>query len=91
LRTVYVHPSSFITYHYLDKCWDSRSGHCNPTYLLNRRLGGPQSRYWLCAEEKNLLPLPGIEPRFRSRSALSLVIYWLSLLWVVELLMGRGY
>jgi hypothetical protein len=32
-----------------------------PWYLLDRRLGGPQSRSRPCGEEKNLA-LPGIEP-----------------------------
>ena len=31
-------------------------------HLLNRRLGGPQSWSGRFGEEKNLLPLPGIEP-----------------------------
>jgi hypothetical protein len=34
-----------------------------PRYPLDRRLGGPQSRSGRCGEEKNLLPLPGIELR----------------------------
>jgi hypothetical protein len=32
-----------------------------PLYLLDRRLGGPQSRSGCCGEEENLA-LPGIEP-----------------------------
>jgi hypothetical protein len=32
-----------------------------PWYPLDRRLGGPQSRSKRCCEEKNSLPLPGIE------------------------------
>jgi hypothetical protein len=31
-----------------------------PQYLLNRRLGEPQSRPGLCGIKKNLLPLPSI-------------------------------
>jgi hypothetical protein len=31
--------------------------------VLHRRLGGPQSRSGRCGVEKNLLPLPGIDPR----------------------------
>jgi hypothetical protein len=42
-------------------------------YALYRRLGGPQSRSGLCGEEKNVLSLPGIEPRLLSRPACSLV------------------
>jgi hypothetical protein len=34
-------------------------------YPLDRRGGGqPQSRSGRCEEEKNVLPLPGIEPQF---------------------------
>jgi hypothetical protein len=32
-------------------------------YLSDKRLGGPQSRSIHCSEQKNLLPLPGIEPQ----------------------------
>jgi hypothetical protein len=32
-----------------------------PWYLLDRRLGGPQSRYGGCGEEKNSQSQPGIE------------------------------
>jgi hypothetical protein len=39
-----------------------------PQYPLDRRLGGPQSRSGRCGEEKNLLPLPGIETRLSSLS-----------------------
>jgi hypothetical protein len=35
-----------------------------PQYPLYRRLGRPQSRSVPNREEKNFLPLPGIEPRF---------------------------
>jgi hypothetical protein len=31
-------------------------------YPLGRRLGGAQSQSESCGEEKNFLPLPGIEP-----------------------------
>jgi hypothetical protein len=41
----------------------------NPRYPLDRRLGGPQSRSGRCGLEKNLLPLPGIEPQISSRLA----------------------
>jgi hypothetical protein len=34
-----------------------------PRYPLDRRLGGPKSRSGRCGVEKDLLPLPGIEPR----------------------------
>jgi len=34
-----------------------------PWYLLNRRLDGPQSQSGHFREDRNLLPLPGIEPR----------------------------
>jgi hypothetical protein len=33
-----------------------------PSYPLDRRLGGPQSRYGRGGEEKNSQPPPGIEP-----------------------------
>jgi hypothetical protein len=33
-----------------------------PWYLLDRRLGGPQSRSGRSGEEKNSQPLPGLEP-----------------------------
>jgi hypothetical protein len=39
---------------------------------MDRRLGGSHSRLGRC-EEKNLLPLPEIEPRFLSRTTHSLV------------------
>jgi hypothetical protein len=32
-------------------------------YPLDRRMGGPQSQSGCCGGNKNLLPLPGIEPR----------------------------
>jgi hypothetical protein len=32
-------------------------------YPFDRRLGGPNSRSGLCGEEKNFLPLPGIQLR----------------------------
>jgi hypothetical protein len=34
----------------------------SPRYLLDRRLGGPQSRSGRGGEEKNSQPLPGLEP-----------------------------
>jgi hypothetical protein len=34
-----------------------------PQVPLDRRLGGPQSQFGRCGEERNLLPLLGIEPR----------------------------
>jgi hypothetical protein len=34
-----------------------------PLYPLDRRLGGPQSWFGLDGDDKNLLPLPDIEPR----------------------------
>ena len=34
-----------------------------PRYPLNRRLGGPDSRYGRFGEGNNLFPLPGFEPR----------------------------
>jgi hypothetical protein len=43
----------------------------SPWYPLDRRLGGPQSRSGRCGEEKNLLPLPGIEPQFLNRPVYS--------------------
>jgi hypothetical protein len=35
----------------------------SPRYSLERRLGGPQNWSGPCEEEKNILPLPVIEPR----------------------------
>jgi hypothetical protein len=35
-------------------------------YPLDKRLGGPQSRFGRCGKEKNLLPPPGIEPKHRN-------------------------
>jgi hypothetical protein len=34
-----------------------------PRYPLDRSLGGPQSRSGRFVKKKNLLPLPGFEPR----------------------------
>jgi hypothetical protein len=39
------------------------------------RLGDPQSRSGLCGEEKNLLPLLGVESRFHSHPARSLATF----------------
>jgi hypothetical protein len=44
----------------------------SPRYPLYKRLGGPQNRTG-CYEEKNLLPLQGIEPRLLGRPPRSLV------------------
>jgi hypothetical protein len=44
----------------------SHPGRCTPEERApdtHWRLGGPQSRSGHCGVEKNLLPLPGIEPR----------------------------
>jgi hypothetical protein len=38
----------------------------SPWYPLGRRLDGPQSQPGRCGLEKNLLPLPGIEPQASS-------------------------
>jgi len=40
-----------------------------PQCQLTRKLGGPQSSFWLCGKEKNLLLLLEIEPRFLERPA----------------------
>jgi hypothetical protein len=49
-----------------------RPGHgTSPRYPLYRKLRGPQSRSGSCEEKKNLLPLPGSEPRFLGRPARS--------------------
>jgi hypothetical protein len=50
----------------------------NPQAPLNRKLDGPQSWSGQCAEKKNVLPLPRIEPRY-----FFLFIY---LFWFVRLL-----
>jgi hypothetical protein len=44
-----------------------------PQYSLNRRLGRPQRVSGLIGEEKQLVPLPGIEPWFLFLSALMVV------------------
>jgi len=43
-------------------CWPLFPQGKSPQYLLDRRLGGPQSHYGHGGEEKNLQPLPGIKP-----------------------------
>jgi hypothetical protein len=50
-------------------------GYKAPSYPLNRRLGGPQSRYGRSGEETNLLLLSFIEPQFLGRPAHSQSIY----------------
>ena len=45
----------------------------NPHYPLTRRLGGPWSQSCWFGEDKNLLPLPGIEPWFLHQPASVLV------------------
>jgi hypothetical protein len=52
-------------------------------YPFNRRLGGPQSQSGCIGEDKNLLPLPGMEIIFLGRPANSLVtiLTMLSKLW----------
>jgi hypothetical protein len=47
-------------------------------YPLDRKLDGPQRRSGRCGEEKNLLHLPGIEPRCLSRQARSPLLYRMS-------------
>jgi hypothetical protein len=46
-----------------------------PRYPLDRRLGGPQSRSGRSGEEKNLLPLPEIEPRLSSPVPVAVLTY----------------
>jgi hypothetical protein len=41
-------------------------------YPLNRRLGGPQSRFWRFGDEITLLLLPGLQPRIVQPVAWSL-------------------
>jgi hypothetical protein len=45
----------------------------NSRYLLNRKLGRPQSRSWFLGGENSLLAFPGIEQRFREGPGRSLV------------------
>jgi hypothetical protein len=45
----------------------------SPLYLVGRGLGGPQSRSELCVEEKNLLFLARIRPRFFGYPAHTLI------------------
>jgi hypothetical protein len=53
------------------------------------RLGGPQIQYGRCEKEKNLLPLPGIEPRVIDCAVRSIVTiltelcHWSSLISLV--------
>jgi hypothetical protein len=41
-------------------------------YKLNKKLGGPQSRFGSCGLENNLLALAGIEPRSSSPQSVAL-------------------
>jgi hypothetical protein len=50
----------------------------SPRFPLDRRLGGPQSWPECCGEQKNLLPLAGIEPQFHGHPASSPSLYQLS-------------
>lgn len=43
-----------------------------PQYHLNRKLRGPQSQSQRFGKEKNLFPLPGIEPQSVGRPVCSL-------------------
>ena len=45
----------------------------NARFNLNKRLGDSQSQYEQFEEEINVLPLPGMETRFRSHPAHSIV------------------
>jgi hypothetical protein len=53
--------------------------HISSPYALDRRLGRPQSLSGSYGEEKNLLPLPEIEPRPSSLQlvTISTELYWL--------------
>jgi hypothetical protein len=46
-----------------------------PQYILDRRLGGPESRSGRYGEEKNLLFVPGIEIQFLGHQACSSSLY----------------
>jgi hypothetical protein len=46
----------------------------SPLYPLNKRQGGRQSQSGGFGGDINILPLPGIEPRFLDRPARSLII-----------------
>jgi hypothetical protein len=50
----------------------------SPRYPLDRRLGGPQSRYGRCGVQKHFLPLPRLKPRPSNPSLYRLT--WLNLL-----------
>jgi hypothetical protein len=58
----------------------------SPLHLLDRRLGGPQSRSGRCGEEKNSKPLPGLEHPIiqtvaqRYATELSQLLIWVILL-----------
>ena len=45
----------------------------SPWYPLRRRLAGPKNWSGRFGEQKNLFSMPGIEPRFLGRGALSMV------------------
>jgi hypothetical protein len=47
----------------------------SPCYPSDRRLCEPRRRYGHCGEEKDLLPLPAIEPQFLGRPTPSLSLY----------------
>jgi hypothetical protein len=48
----------------------------NPQYPLNRKLGGPQSRFGRFGEEKNLLPRAEFEPR-TVQPKMEVAVIWL--------------
>jgi hypothetical protein len=45
----------------------------SPRYIMDGRLDGPQIRCKRCGKGKNVLSLPGIEPRFPGVGARNLV------------------
>jgi len=52
----------------------------------NRRLGGPQSQFGCHGVEKNLLPLPGIEPLFLSCPTRSVVPSYCTFYFITEII-----
>jgi hypothetical protein len=68
---------TFLTSALYDGEWSASRTSCLktvPPYLMDRRLGGHQSRSGHYGEGKSLLPLPKVEPRYVGRPAFSLVI-----------------
>jgi hypothetical protein len=53
----------FLTELHAVKAWPLYPQRKSPYCPLDRRLGGPQSRFGRGGEEKNFHPLPGLDPQ----------------------------